>query len=282
LPKKMGMSPSSYGKLETQSNPDLTGKPTWEGKVRKFEAELKGWLGFRQDLKKSEDPNTKQSSDPGQVLVDFSQEKNEHHPELPGLFERAIAKPCGKKLIYSAIDAGSKVHRFLVQDYYRFPGKKTPTVCGWAAMTAQALAGAAGFGRFVERMCVVEEDGKVWLVSEIPDDVVHTLIGVPAPQVELDLQRFQALEYLMGSSSPAKIMYRDQIHEPFFFDFRHYFQYRDEQMAPPVDQKWWQGIKGAIKLAFVKRLALVKDPGVRTELGRHFAARELELDHAQA
>lgn len=35
LPKKMGMQPSTYGRLATQDNPDLKGKPTWEAPVRK-------------------------------------------------------------------------------------------------------------------------------------------------------------------------------------------------------------------------------------------------------
>jgi 8-oxo-dGTP pyrophosphatase MutT (NUDIX family) len=37
LPKKQGMEVSSYGKLETQTNAELDGAPTWEGKVKKFE-----------------------------------------------------------------------------------------------------------------------------------------------------------------------------------------------------------------------------------------------------
>lgn len=36
VPKKMGMEPSTYGKLRTQSNKELKGAPTWETKLAKF------------------------------------------------------------------------------------------------------------------------------------------------------------------------------------------------------------------------------------------------------
>ena len=39
VPEKMGLKPSTYGKLATQSNPDLKDKPTYEDEIRKAEPE---------------------------------------------------------------------------------------------------------------------------------------------------------------------------------------------------------------------------------------------------
>jgi ADP-ribose pyrophosphatase YjhB (NUDIX family) len=37
VPKKMGMEPSTYGKLRTEANKEMKGRPTWSGTVRKSE-----------------------------------------------------------------------------------------------------------------------------------------------------------------------------------------------------------------------------------------------------
>lgn len=190
VPKKLGMVPSTYGKLKTQngyySEGIAPGAPTWEGEIRKFETDLKIWLATQPLVKMAVRPGDlsplSRYHDPeAHKLVDHKQDLEAHpaeHQDSVSLFKQHVldspkAVRKGKtgtstgsnstgKAVYDIKDDQGQAHRFLLKPYHE---KVVPRVRkwmhnhphqGWSEMTNQALYHSAGIGDLHQNVHVAE------------------------------------------------------------------------------------------------------------------------------
>ncbi len=188
--KKLGMEPASYGQIESQNNPDHKDKPTWKGKVRKFEQEAAAWgksFGIESLAKAVEEGSFKGISkaiDPtGFATVDHHHFLDAHPSsatdsvndyranvlESPTRNKRLSSKGLDgitSKVVYKTHQPDGTENRFMIKPFHervirRVKDWMRHPVQGAAEMMNQSLYHAAGIGHLHQNVATIEHPMRI-------------------------------------------------------------------------------------------------------------------------
>ncbi len=183
--KKLGMEPKSYGAIPVQNNKEHQGKPTWGGKVRKFDRDVAEWAASRgiEELAKAvEEGDFKgiaKAVDPtGGSTVDHKPHLNSHPTsmtdevndyranvlESPTRNKRLSSKSLEgitAKVVYKTNSPDGTERKYMVKPYHervirRVKDWMKHPIQGWAEMANQGLYHAAGIGDLHQKVHVSE------------------------------------------------------------------------------------------------------------------------------
>ncbi len=207
VPKKLGMEPKSYGAIPAQNNEAHKGKPTWGGKVHKFEQQAAAWgkaLGIESLAKSVEEGDFKsiaRAVDPtGGSTVDYRPDL-EAHPssatdQVNNYRENVLQSPTRNKrlsskgldgitakTIYKTSAPDGTEQKYLVKPYHERVIRRTKdwqkhAIQGWSEMTNQSLYTAAGIGHLHQTVHTSEHPMRIDGESKMePALVVHLAPG---------------------------------------------------------------------------------------------------------
>lgn len=189
VPKKLGMEPSTYGKLPTQDNKDLEGVPTFEGKVRKFEEELSAWI-LRKTIAPEHLTEISNNTDHGATdrgLINTEkvhQSTPEHVKSFKTAFDHAHneGKPVSPINPFSGSRVGISAKkifslpsgRAMLKPFYEVAPPDIQQwaphpLGGWAELTSQALYDAAGLKDHHQK-------SHIYTHKDVYGDPLHSLV----------------------------------------------------------------------------------------------------------